>query len=228
MAAFEWPLDKLSVINSALSQTGDNLVATADDGSDEWNVASPAYERALAYLIEGHGWSWATAVRTLQPASNAPSDDQFDTAYLLPADLVHLIWVRVGDLPSIWGLLDGQLVTNSQGGPPAPPAGTVTPAVLTIKGIFSTDSDPVFSTPTFVASLQAFVMSGIYRGLHESSPDAATMYQEAMNLAQQARTRHDQQLSKRAPFNQRISSARRIRRPWPVTPPGWGGTGSPG
>ena len=46
--AFEWPLGKLELINSALSQTSDNLVATADDGSEEWNAASPAYERALA------------------------------------------------------------------------------------------------------------------------------------------------------------------------------------
>ena len=48
--SFEWPLQKIDLINSALSQTGDNLVATADDGSDEWNTCSPAYERALAAM----------------------------------------------------------------------------------------------------------------------------------------------------------------------------------
>lgn len=227
MAAFEWPVDKLSLINSALSQTGDNPVATPDDGSDEWNVCSPAYERALAYLIESHSWSWATDVRTLPPAANKPDDDQFDTAYYLPADLVHLILVRISDRPCVWGLLNGQLVVNSQGGPP-PPTPPQTPAVVTIKGIFSTDSDPVFSTPTFIAALQAFVMSGIYRGLHESSADAVTMYQEAMGLTAQAKSRHDMQLPKRSMFNSRITASRRIRRPWPPVPGGWGGTGTPG
>lgn len=224
---FQWPLAKIDVVNSALSQTGDNLVAVADDGSDEWNVCSPAYERALAYMIESHGWSQATLVRTLQPSPTAPSDDQFDTAYPLPPDLVHLIWVRISDLPCIWGLLNGQLVVNSQGGPPVqtPP---VTPAVVTIKGVFSTNSDPAASTPTFVLALVAFVMSGIYRGLHEDVAQAERMWNGGKAMLQEAMTRHDQQMPKRAMFNSRITASRRIRRPWPVTPTGWSGTGSPG
>ncbi len=228
MAAFEWPVDKLGVINSALSQTGDNLVAVADDGSPEWTVCSPGYERALAYMIETHGWSQATDVRILQPAGNVPDDDQFDTAYPLPDDLVHLIWVRISDLPTVWGLLNNQLVVNAQGGPPPPPVGTVTPAIVTIKGIFSTNSDPVNATPTFVVALVAFVMSGVYRGLHKDVGQAERMWNSGKALLQEAMTRHDQQSPKRSMFNSRLSAARRIRRPWPIVPPGWGGTGSPG
>lgn len=226
MTAFQWPLAKLDVINSALSQTGDNTVNVADDGSDEWNVASPAYERALGYMIESHGWSQATDVRILQPASNVPDDDQFDTAYVLPADLVFLIWVRVSDKPCIWGLLNDQLVVNAQGGPPVPVPPN-TPAVVTIKGVFSTNSDPTFGTPTFVLALQAFVMSGIYRGLHEDVAQAERMWMAGKSILQDAMTRHDQQLPKRSMFNSRISASRRIRRPWSVLPPGWGGTGTP-
>lgn len=227
--SFEWPLDKLAVIDSALSQTGDNLVASADDGSNEWNVASPAYERALAYIMEQHDWSQATLVRTLTPSPTAPSDDRFDTAYPIPNDLVHLIWVRVSDLPCIWQLLNGQIVTNSQGGPPAPNP-PQTPAVVTIKGVFSTNSDPssVGATPTFVLALTAFVMSGIYRGLHKDAGQAERMWNGAKQILQEARTRHDQQNPKRAMFNSRLVASRRIRRPWPVTPTGWGGSGSPG
>jgi hypothetical protein len=226
MAAFEWPVDKQGVINSALSQTGDNLVAVADDGSDEWNVASPAYERALAYMMEAHGWSQATDVRILQPAVNAPDDDQYDTAYGLPPDLVHLIWVRLNDLPTNYDLLNGQLIVNARGGAqqPIPPN---TPGVITIKGAFSTNSDPVNATPTFVVALTTFVMSGIYRGLHEDLAQANIMWNSAKALMQEAMTRHDQQKPKRAMFNGRLSASRRIRRPWPQTPTGWSGTGSP-
>jgi hypothetical protein len=225
--SFQWPLAKIDVINSALSQTGDNQVATADDGSDEWNVCSPAYERALAYMIEAHSWSQATDVRTLQPAANAPDDDQFDTAYNIPSDLVHLIWVRIADRPCVWGLLNGQLVVNSQGGPP-PPSPAQTPAVVTVKGIFSTNSDPTASTPTFVLALVAFVMSGIYRGLHEDVAQAERMWNAGKAMLTEAKTRHDQQLPKRSMFNSRITASRRIRRPWPPVPGGWGGTGIPG
>jgi hypothetical protein len=226
MTAFQWPIGKLGIINSALSQTGDNLVNVADDGSDEWNTCSPAYERALGYMMESHGWSQATDVRTLQPAVNLPDDDQFDTAYPLPPDLVHLIWVRISDLPCIWDLLNGQLVVNSRGGPPQVPA--LTPAVVTVKGVFSTNSDPTAATPTFVLALQAFVMSGIYRGLHEDVAQAERMWMAGKSILQDAMTRHDQQMPKRAPFNSRISASRRLRRPWPAVPGGWGGTGTPG
>src|SRR5882672_11271736 len=116
MAAFEWPCDKLTCINSGLSQTGDNLVNVPDDGSPEWNVCSPAYERALAYMMEQHGWTAATDVRTLQPAVNAPNDPLFDTAYALPPDMVHLIWVRVSDFPVNYDILAGQLILNARGG----------------------------------------------------------------------------------------------------------------
>lgn len=225
---FEWPVDKLGIVNSGLSQTGDNLVSAADNGSDEWNVVSPAYERALAYMVESHGWSQATDVRTLTPAANVPDDDQFDTAYNLPADLVHLILVRISDRPCVWGLLKGQLVVNAQGGPPPPPVGTVAPAIVTIKGIFSTNSDPTFGTPTFVLALQAFVMSGIYRGLHEDVGQAERMWMAGKALLEDAKTRHDQQLPKRSMFNSRITASRRIRRPWPPVPSGWGGSNTPG
>jgi len=227
MAAFEWPLSKLEIINSALSQCGDNTIAVADDGSDEWNTCSPAYERALAYMIESHGWGQATDVRTLQPAANAPDDDQYDTAYNLPSDLVHLILVRIDDRPCVWDLQNNQLLVNAQGGPP-PPSLAQTPAVVTIKGVFSTNSDPTFATPTFVVALIAFVMSGIYRGLHEDVGQAERMWNSGKAMLLEAQARHDMQKPKRSMFNSRITASRRIRRPWPPVPGGWGGTNTPG
>lgn len=226
MAAFQWPLSKLEIINSALSQCGDNLVNAADDGSDEWLTASPAYERALAVVCEDHGWSWLTSVRTLQPSPTAPTDDQYDTSYVLPADLVHLIWVRVNDRPTVWDLIDNKLAVNAQGGPPPPPL-AVTPAPVTIKGIFSTLADPANATPTVVLALQHFVMSGIYRGLHEDTAEADKMMQFANQILERAKSRHDMQKPKRALFNSRMTATRRVPRPWPRTPPGWSGTGIP-
>lgn len=226
MSAFQWPLGKLEILNSALSQTGDNLINVLDDGSDEYLASSPAYERALAVVCEDHGWSWLTSVRTLQPAGNVPTDDQYDTAYPLPSDLVHLIWVRVNDKPTVWDLIDNQLAVNAQGGPP-PPRTPITPAPVTIKGIFSTNSDPSFATPTVVLALQYFVMSGIYRGLHEDAAEAGNMMQMANGILERAKFRHDTQKPKRAMFNSRMTASRRVPRPWPRTPPGWSGTGIP-
>lgn len=235
---FQWPVDKISVINSALSGTGDNLVAVADDGSDEWNVASSAYETALAYIMEGHSWGFATQVVVLQPSPTAPSDTAWDTAYPLPSDLVHLIWVRINQdnsdpsnltvgQPCLYDILAGQLVVNSQGGPP-PPSPAAAPSAISIKYVSNTLSDPTFATPTFALALQTYVMSGIYRGLHEDSGEADKTYMAAERMLQQARTRYDQQKPKRSFFNSRITASRRIRRPWPpIGNDSWGGTGTP-
>jgi hypothetical protein len=226
MAAFEWPLGKLEIINSALSQTGDNLVATADDGSVEWQTCSPAYERGLAFICEDHPWSWLTDVRLLTPSPTAPDDDQFDTAYPLPPDLVHLIMVRMNDVPCIWDIENNQLVVNSQGGPP-PPNPPTTPLPITIKGIFSTNSDPSFGTPTVVVVLQMFVMSGIYRGMKKDTAEADKLWSAAMAMLNRAKARHDMQKPKYAIFNSRITAIRRSRKPWRQTPYGWSQTGTP-
>lgn len=224
----QWPVDKLTLINSALALTGDNLVAVLDDGSDEYNVCSPSYERALAFMLEDHSWTYATKVNPgLVASPTAPADDQFDTAYPLPADLLHLIWVRLNDAPTNYGILAGQLVLNAQGGPP-PPSPPVTPGTVSIKYVSTDNSDVQNATPIFVLSLQSFVMSGIYRGLHEDTAEADKLWQAGEMYLQRSKTRHDQQLPKRALWNSRITAARRIRRPWPPTSPGWGGTGIPG
>ncbi len=232
---FQWPVDKLGIINSALSGTGDNLVAVAEDGSDEWTVCSSAYETALAYIMEGHSWGFATEVVTLQPSPTAPADTAWDTAYPLPPDLVHLIWVRINqnldDLnvgqPCLYDILQGQLVVNAQGGPPPPPV-AVTPSFITIKYVSNTYSDPTLATPTFAMALQTYVISGIYRGLHNDPAEADKTYKAAEYILQQARTRYDQQKPKRSFFNSRITAARRVRRPWPpIGNDDWGGTGIP-
>lgn len=235
---FEWPLDKLDIINSALSQTGDNAVAALNDGSEEWNCASPAYERALAYMIEQHPWRWTTTGTMVEPATNLPANENWDTAYNLPPDLVHLIWMLIDGRPAVYDLEMGppqangtpgpvQLVTNSQGGPPRP-IPPQKPLPVRIKYVSQAASDPSYGTPTFVLALITYTMSGIYRGLHEDTAEADKVWAGAEGIMSKAKTRHDQQTGKRAPYNSRMTASRRLRRPYPPVPGGWSGTGIPG
>lgn len=240
---FQWPQDKVAVINSALLGTGDNTVAAADDGSDEWNCAGSAYETALAYVMESHNWGYATQVVVLQPSPTAPQDTNWDTAYPLPNDCIHILWLKINKnspitsntatltLYDIQGTPTGPvIVTNAQGGPP-PPVPPLTPATITLRYISNSGAlcDAQNGTPTLILALQTYVMSGIYRGLHEDVVEADKVYGQAEKMLQMARTRYDQQKPKRQFFNSRMRASRRIRRPWPsIGNDNWGGGGNPG
>ena len=229
-----WPIDKLGLINQQLLLCADNPVAVADDGSDEWNVGSAAYENAIEYMFENHDWKQITNVVTLNSTGTPPTDDQFDTAFAKPADCIHVIWARLNDQPVVYQILTNQIVVNQFGQPPGiPPPSGASPGVLTMKYVSSSPPGaggaPVTQmTRTFMTALGRFVMSGIYRGLHEDIPSARGEEQAARLLLQEARQRSDAEQPKRAAFNSRISAARRVRRPWPLVPTGWGGTGIPG
>lgn len=223
--ALDYPVDKRGAVNSALAQTGNNQCSVADDGSDEWTVCSPAYERALGVLIEDHGWGANTKVGTLTPSPTPPADTCWDTAFPLPQDLIHIIWVRinqnVGDpltnqinQPVLYDILSNQLVCNAQGGPP-PPDPPQTPGIVTMKYISMDNTEAQFGTPRFILALECFVMSGIYRGLHGDTGEAGRLFQEGELLAQKARTRYDMQKPKRQLGNSRMTASRRVRRPWP-------------
>jgi hypothetical protein len=242
-----WPLGKLDLINEALALTGDNPVAAADDGSAEWNVASPAYEAGMEYMLDMHDWKQLTNVVTLNSTGIAPTDSQFDTAYAKPADCIHVIWVRINESggtggvnqPLVYQVLTNQIVVSLYNQPPGvpPPPGTPAP-VITLKYVSSSIPAPgqspsqgdlgPFMLRTFMTALRSFVMAGIYRGLHKDMGEARQQEAAARLLLQEARTRSDQEQPKRAVFNQRITASRRVRRPFPVTPGGWGGTGFPG
>src|SRR5208282_6735441 len=108
---FLWPKDELAVVNTALSATGDNQCSAADDGSDEWNTCDPAYQTAIGYISESHNWGFATLVATLQPSPTLPPDTDWDSAYPLPSDLVHMLWAKINENVGAPNTTTAQLTT---------------------------------------------------------------------------------------------------------------------
>jgi hypothetical protein len=210
-----WPIDKIGVINQALALTGDSLVAVADDGSPSWNVASAAYEVAFEYALGMANWAQCTRWRELTPTGEVPVDNQFDTTFAKPQDCVHIILVRLNDAPCVYQIVGNKIELRRVG------SGTVK-----IKYV-SSDGAADKMLREFWTAIHRFVMAGIYRGLHEDAAQANLEERAAMGILTQAQTRSDQEKPKRAMFNSRVTASRRIRRPWPVTPAGWGGTGTP-
>jgi len=195
-----WPVDKLSLLQDALGLTGNNIPSVADDGSEEWDKASIAYEAALPYAIEGRDWKFGTTVATLTASPTAPTDPAFDTAFAKPPDLLHLIWVKLADVPVDYQILANQIVLNRSG-----------TSAVTAKYVRAPTIDQV--TPTFAMALRCFVMSGIYRGLNEDIPSAREMWQMGEAMLAHAATRADQEQGRRSPFISRMATSRRSPRP---------------
>lgn len=195
-----FPVDKLQLIQDACEQTGDYVPQVAEDGSEEWAKGSTAYEMALPYAIEGADWKFGTKIETLTRQGGSVDSD-YDDAYAKPTDLLHLIWVRLNDLPlADYKIVDNKILLTSDSG------------VVTIKSVKAPDITAV--TPTFAMAMRSFVMSGIYRGLHGDDAKADKMWAAAEQFLRQAAARSDQEQPKRAMFNSRVLQARRTRRPY--------------
>jgi hypothetical protein len=204
--------DKLSIIADELAQTGDFIPATADDGSDEWNTCSPAYERAVQSVTQAHNWNFETNVVTLNRVGDSP-DDMFEDAYAKPNGALSIVWVRVNGMPANYTIINNQIVLTAAGG------------IITCK--YTIDAGPANWPPMFADIIRLHVRAAIYRGLHEDPAQADREEGKAHLVLLQAQTRVDQDTPKRALFNGRAQSARFVRRPYIRMPPGWGGTGIP-
>lgn len=205
--------DKIGIINDCLGLTGNRLCAAADDGSDEWNVASIAYEAAVGWLIEAHSWNFGTSIVTANRVGDSP-DNQYDDAYAKPNGTFRIVWVRLNDAPVDYKIVGGQILLSANGG------------VVTVKIVQqpTPDSWP----PFFLQALRASVMEGIYRGLNEDIGSADKQASNAQAWLSMARTTTDQDQPKRSLFNSRLRTTRRVRRPWSSSPRDWGGGGNPG
>ncbi len=153
---YQFPIDELTLINSALALTGDNAVAQSDDGSGEWNVCSPAYQRGLGYAMESHGWGFAATVAVLQPSPTLPADTAFDSAYPIPSDCAHIIWVKIQDAdPTVTPPVTTPPYPVGFGQPSARPAlynilGTPTGPVIVMNAFAEWPGYPTVPPPTSI------------------------------------------------------------------------------
>lgn len=188
--------DKLDIINECLVLTGNDPVAVAEDGSDEWLVASAAYEAAVRHMLDEHDWKFATRIVALG-RTGASDDARFSDVYARPADALHIVWVRVSDAETTWRVIGNSIYVNG-------------PDSVTAKVVI--DKDPTRWPGLFVKALSCFVLGGIYRGLNEDPGEADTQEKKAEAYLMRARTRGDQEEPKRGMMKSRARLMRRRRR----------------
>jgi hypothetical protein len=67
-------MDKLTILNRALSATGNSQLLILNDGSDEAVAAETAFDRAIDYLMAFHNIPFATKVAPFLHAMQYPPD----------------------------------------------------------------------------------------------------------------------------------------------------------
>lgn len=88
----------LTLINAALTRTGNDPITALDDGTPGGNIAGANYAQLVKALLTQYPWRWATKTATLTAIDGDP-DLPWSTAYQLPSDLLFLRVVTVDGYP---------------------------------------------------------------------------------------------------------------------------------
>lgn len=192
-------MDKLALINRALVATGNNRVNVLNDGSEEWQVADEAFDRAIEDLTTRRKWPFATTVQNLIGAPVNPSS-RFSDAFVLPADVLHVkgVWVD-GYLTSEYEIIGRTLSLTLNGATAVRLHAITAPAASAWH-------------PQAAEILTRMVEVGCLRGLNEDFDEAYRREAKLEERLLEAGTTIDQQTPARNAFQSTIREARRARR----------------
>lgn len=92
----------LTIINAALTRTGNDPITRLNDGSPGGTIASQNYELLVKAELANYPWKRASKtveLARLDPDVEGEPPEPWQAAYELPTDLVEIRSVRVGGLP---------------------------------------------------------------------------------------------------------------------------------
>lgn len=196
-------MDELEILNNALINTGNSILTVLNDGSDEWQAASRAFDRSLDDLISQHGWPFARKSADLVKAPDADNPSQeYDYAHRLPTDLLHLkrVFYTSGTqkIPTTQYIVMGRLVCLNE-----------------ISGVaaeyIALPADTAWH-PQAIEVLTIFVEVGCLRGLNEDFDEARRRESDGLYKLSQVRQVVDSENPPRQAFQPRMSRIRRTRR----------------
>lgn len=203
-------MDEITVLNDALLATGNSLLTALNDGSDEWQIASGAFSRAIRDLTSRHNWPFAKATATLVPAADGDNPsikfgpDASGTAYLLAEDVVHVVtvWLTIAASTKPVPLTEYEIIGRylccayDQG--------------VAIEYV-TMPADAAWH-PQAAEILTTYVEAGCLRGLNEDFEEAAKREMRAEARLTEARPRVDRQNPVANAYNSSVRRGRYQRR----------------
>lgn len=193
-------MDKLTIINNALSETGNNTVNVLNDPSDEYQVANRSFDRWVKFLASRHSWPFAMTTELLVrvPDEDNPSRVYSKNGFRLPQNTLHVKEVYYRTL----FLTDYEIM------------GTVLSCNYDSEiyaAVVKMPPDQQWH-PMAEEVLTRYVEAGCLRGLNEDFSEATKRENSAEALLMDARSHTDQQNPARNMYKSSIRTARRTRR----------------
>jgi hypothetical protein len=195
-------MDKLTVINNALINTGNSRVNYLHDSSDEYQVADTAFDRSIKVLTSMHAWPFSTTVEDLV---RVPDVENLSKRYPhngfripQPPQVLHVKEIYHHSRP----LMDYEIIGFILSARPS--EGISAKVVREAPG--------AIWHPMAEEILTLMVEAGLLRGLNEDAVEARNRDASAQALIAQTRSHLDQQNPARNTYQSKIARARRTRR----------------
>jgi hypothetical protein len=193
-------MDKLTLINNALSATGNDRVNVLNDPSDEYQTANTAFERAIRFLTARHTWPFATTSELLVrlPDTSNKSRRYPKNCFALPVDTLHVKEVyRDGTYLTDYEIIGSALSCRYES--------------EIYATVIKAPPDAAWH-PMAEEVLTLYVEAGVLRGINEDFAEAKGREARAEALLEETRTKVDQQNPARNMYKSSIADARRRRR----------------
>lgn len=192
-------MDKTTIINRALSATGNGILVNLNDGSDESNAVEIAFDRAVDYLSVFHEWPFT--LRTLAMTRLGVAElPPYVHSMQMPTDCWHLRAV----VDDTYGVPQPHRVINNK-------IQTLTDANILAFYMIKPINDSSWH-PAASEVLTLMCEAELYQGLNEDPDAAAGKRTQAENMLTKAAGRVGQQDSPRPTFQSRTAMARRLRK----------------
>ncbi|PVE25431.1 hypothetical protein DC522_05925 [Microvirga sp. KLBC 81] len=190
-------MDRLTIINDALLETGNNPLNFEYDGSPEWQAADSAYRRSVQYLISKHRWNFATT--TVDLAGLLPKSpsalEHYNKAYALPADCLHVAGVYLNGYPlTQYEIVDHRVCCAYDAG-------------VSVKYVRTPSPDQW--PPMFIELLTMKVEAHLLRGLNEDTANAERRDARVDAELAEFRSQSDQEEGRRVILRSRTAARRR-------------------
>ncbi len=191
---------KIQIVNNALKSTGNAIVNVAYDGSDEWDVASAGFDRAIDWMLARHPWVFAKTTADLVQVAENPSKRK-KYAYAFPTNMLSLRAVFAGgnqiDEYDSFEIINARLCLDYS-------------SDVSVEYIREPPEDKW--EVGFIESLTLKTEVYCLRGLNEDYVEARDRDSLAEATLLEARSQTDQQVPRRKGYRSSLAKARKVRR----------------